>query len=324
MNTVKNRTEDSVSAAPLQPTGLENEKMDERIQAFIRFQYYANSRSDASSQAYLHDLGQFQDWLNRHHLSDLQADRLAILEFLADLRQSPQNEMLSNSTMCRKLSTLRSYYHWMLESGRMEQVPIEGIHGFKKEKSLPEFLFVEEVREFLSGFDLSNPLEFRDQVLFSLMYACGLRVSEACSLMWEQIRLDQRVLVIVGKGKKERVVPIAKWLMPLLLKYRVQSAGKGLLFYNKNGKPLTPRGVQYRMQSHADRIGMNMNVHPHMLRHSFATHLLDGGANLRVVQELLGHSSLSTTQVYTHVSTEKLQKICEKAFEDFMVDEKTS
>ena len=115
MDTVKNRTEDSVSAAPLQPTGLENEKMDERIQAFIRFQYYANSRSDASSQAYLHDLGQFQDWLNRHHLSDLQADRLAILEFLADLRQSPQNEMLSNSTMCRKLSTLRSYYHWMLE-----------------------------------------------------------------------------------------------------------------------------------------------------------------------------------------------------------------
>ena len=120
------------------------------------------------------------------------------------------------------------------------------------------------------------------------------------------------------------MVPIAKWLMPLLLKYRAQSAGKGLLFYNKNGKPLTPRGVQYRMQSHADRIGMNMNVHPHMLRHSFATHLLDGGANLRVVQELLGHSSLSTTQVYTHVSTEKLQKICEKAFEDFMVDEKTS
>ncbi len=294
--------------------------MSERIEAFIQAQYFANSRSLASASAQRIDLRQYEEWLDRLHLDDLHADRLQILEYLSDLRQNAgagKADRLSNSTMCRKLSTIRSYYAWLQRNGEIEESPLGGIRSYKKERSLPEFMFLEEVSAFLSGFDMSDPLDRRDRVLFSLMYACGLRVSEAVNITWSDFRLNERVVVIEGKGKKERVVPIAKWLMPLLEEWKVESAGSGLLFLNRNGKPLTSRGVQFRMQKHAEKIGMNMDVHPHMLRHSFATHLLDGGADLRTVQELLGHSSLSTTQIYTHVSSEKLRQTCAKAFADF-------
>lgn len=291
--------------------------MSERISALAQEKFMSNSRSLASFEAIKNDLGQYQSWLEGKGLDDRQADRLLILEYLADLRAGRLSKPLENASMCRKLSSLRAYYAFLEKNGWIERSPMEGIRGYKKDKSLPEFLFVEEVSLFLSGFDLDNPLERRDRVLFSLMYGCGLRVSEVCSLRWENVRFSSSVLLIEGKGKKERVVPIAGWLMDLLKSWRMENPDRSHLFFNKNGKPISSRGVEMRMKSHGLKVGLPMNLHPHMLRHSFATHLLDGGADLRTVQELLGHASLSTTQVYTHVSNERLREACQKAFEDF-------
>ncbi len=291
--------------------------MEEEIASFLAHQYASNSRSQATVQASSTDLGQYRDWLIRKNLDYLQADRLVLLDYLSDLRRMTPGEKMKNSTMCRKLSTLRGFYKFLCQEDLVQTNPLGGIHSFKKEKNLPDFLFVEEMKQFLSGFDPSNPSDRRDEVLFSLIYGCGLRVSEACALEWSDLRLEERIVRILGKGSKERIVPIPRWLTGKLKQWKAETGGQGRLFSNKNGKPLTPRGVQYRMEIHSDKQNMPMKVHPHMLRHSYATHLLDGGADIRTVQELLGHSSLSTTQIYTHVSNESLMQAYQKAFSDF-------
>lgn len=288
-----------------------------QMQLFLQRQYTQNTRSANSYAAQKQDLEQYEAWLNNKNREYLQADRLTILEYLSDLRNLHVSRPMKNSTMCRKLSTLRQFYRFLATQSLVEDNPLSSIRSFRKDKNLPDFLFREEVQQFLSGFDLDNPLERRDQVLFSLMYGCGLRVSETAELDWKDFRLNERLLTVLGKGSKERLVPIPKWLLPLLKEWKQECGGSGRLFSNKNGKPLGVRGIQFRMQSHADKIGMPMKLHPHMLRHSYATHLLDGGADIRTVQELLGHASLSTTQVYTHISNESLQKAAEKAFAHF-------
>lgn len=291
--------------------------MEEEIAGFLSHQYASNSRSQATVQASGTDLRQYQDWLIKKNLDYLQADRLVLLDYLSDLRNLGGDEKMKNSTMCRKLSTLRGFYKYLQQEDLVHANPLGGIRSFKKEKNLPDFLFVEEMKQFLSGFDPSDPSDRRDEVLFSLIYGCGLRVSEAIALEWPDVRLDERFVRILGKGSKERIVPIPKWLVGLLKRWQAETGGKGKLFSNKNGGPLTSRGVQYRMEVHSNKQNMPMKVHPHMLRHSYATHLLDGGADIRTVQELLGHASLSTTQIYTHVSNESLTQAYQKAFSDF-------
>lgn len=291
--------------------------MEEEIAGFLSHQYASNSRSQATVQASGTDLRQYQDWLIKKNLDYLQADRLVLLDYLSDLRNLGGDEKMKNSTMCRKLSTLRGFYKYLQQEDLVHANPLGGIRSFKKEKNLPDFLFVEEMKQFLSGFDPSDPSDRRDEVLFSLIYGCGLRVSEAIALEWPDVRLDERFVRILGKGSKERIVPIPKWLVGLLKRWQAETGGKGKLFSNKNGGPLTSRGVQYRMEVHSNKQNMPMKVHPHMLRHSYATHLLDGGADIRTVQELLGHESLSTTQIYTHVSNESLTQAYQKAFSDF-------
>ncbi len=288
-----------------------------QIELFLKRQYALNSRSEASAKAQKTDLEQYQAWLESKGLDYLQADRLLVLEYLSDLRRLYPDEPLKNSTMARKLSTLKQFYKFLQVQNLVDENPLTQIHGYKKAEKLPDYLFKEEVGQFLSGFDLSKPGDRRDRVLFALIYGCGLRVSEACSLEWSNLYLGERIVRVVGKGDKERIVPIPLWLVGLVEKWKLESGGAGLLFKNKNGGPITPRGVQYRMQAHAKKIGMTMNVHPHMLRHSYATHLLDGGADIRTVQELLGHSALSTTQIYTHISNDSLRKACAHAFENF-------
>lgn len=290
--------------------------MQTRIDAWLSHVLATHSGSMATIDALRTDISQYQRWLQGKGLDDLKADRLLLMDYLADLRMTAEGG-LKPATMSRKISSLRSYYRFAQENGWIEQSPAGGLHSYGRSSRLPEFLFPQEVSFFLSGFDETDPLQDRDKVMFSLMYGCGLRVSEIIGLDWQDYRPKERVLVILGKGNKERIVPVARWLEPLLASWRVQTGGTGPLFVNRQKKRLSARGVQFRMQQHADKIGMGMNVHPHMLRHSFATHLLDGGADIRTVQELLGHSSLSTTQIYTHVSAEKLKEATQKAFCDF-------
>ena len=199
----------------------------------------------------------------------------------------------------------------------ISQNPLVGIHSPKKEKQIPDFLFIEEIQTFLNSYDDSKMDQYRDRILFTLMYACGLRVSECVNLKWKQIDLEGRIVHVHGKGDKDRIVPFFKGFEKELLQYKNTFCAKYALddhvFVNLRGKPLSSRGIQYLMDKHAQAIGMHMKLHPHMFRHSFATHLLDNGADIRVVQELLGHSSLSTTQIYTHVTTTQLVRAYKKA-----------
>lgn len=289
--------------------------MSEAIEAFLQHEWQSNTRSAATDQSYRTDLIQYQNWLKEKNVDWLEADRLTLMDYLADLRTSIPGGM-KNSSMSRKLCTIRSFYRYLVEHDITDHSPADGLKGFKTGRSLPDFLFPEEVAYFLSGFDENNPLDQRDHLLFSLMYGCGLRVSEAAGLCGRDVRKSERILIISGKGSKERIVPYPKWIAKELEAWISMHEANGPLFLNKNGKPLTTRGIQYRMQQHANKLGMKMTVHPHMLRHSYATHLLDAGADIRSVQELLGHSSLSTTQIYTHVSTAKMKETCEKAFGD--------
>lgn len=288
--------------------------MDDWVERFLKYVYRRNSQSQQTVDSYRRDLEQLQDFLKSQNMTIDDADRLVFLQFMAYLRNEKQ---VKNSTLSRKLSTYRSFYRYLNEYMGIDQNPLESIQSPKNKRNIPEFLFVDEVQYFLDSYNAADDIQLRDQTLFTLMYACGLRVSEVASLTWDQVNVDSRIVRIVGKGDKERIVPFYKGLDEQLKVYQLRFwekyAKDNHVFVNQRGKGLTSRGIQYIMQKHANEIQMNMTVHPHMLRHSFATHLLDNGADIRVVQELLGHSSLSTTQIYTHITNSKLQEAYEKA-----------
>ncbi len=215
------------------------------------------------------------------------------------------------------LSTYRSFYRYLNEYIGLDVNPLESISVPNKKRKIPDFLFINEIEYFLDSYQTEDPVGLRDQTMFTLLYACGLRVSELCALQWNQIDLNSRIVRVLGKGKKERLVPFfsgfEKQLKNYKLRYWEKYAESDFVFVNQRGKGFTSRGIQYLMQKHANEIGMHMKLHPHMFRHSFATHLLDHGADIRLVQELLGHESLSTTQIYTHVSMQKIQDEYQKA-----------
>ena len=173
--------------------------------------------------------------------------------------------------------------------------------------------------QLLDVFDLENPIELRNRCILETMYACGLRVSEATSLKMSNVNLDENYLTVIGKGDKERMIPFYKRCSNLLKKYKNESRPifvkeeNDILFLSNRGKGISNRSVQLMLQDAANKAGIKNNVHPHMLRHSFATHLLDNGADLRMVQELLGHENLSTTQIYTHITVDRLKKAVKKA-----------
>lgn len=293
--------------------------MDELIERFLRYIYRKNSQSTKTVETYRRDLVQFKQYLEAEDIHSFEeVDRLVFMNFLTKIRILEDGNLAKNSTMARKISTCRSFYKYLNEYIGINHNPMQSIKSPKNKRKLPDFLFLSEIENFLDTYDEEDPIQYRDKVMFTLLYACGLRVSELVSLTWKDINLNERILRILGKGSKERIVPFFQGFEKELIKYKLfyyekYSHNDKHVFVSKKGKGLSVRGVQFLMQKHAEDIGMNMDVHPHMFRHSFATHLLDNGADIRIVQELLGHSSLSTTQIYTHVSTQKVKEAYQKA-----------
>ena len=223
---------------------------------------------------------------------------------------------LAPASIRRNVSALRTYFKFLLGEGHLARDPSERLESPKRWRTLPEVLSVGEVERLLGAPVLEDPLVFRDRALLELAYAAGLRVSEWISIGVRDVLFDESLVRVFGKGSKERLVPIGRRAIGALATYVLElrprlerGGGKGVLFLNARGEPLTRMGAWKILRKHVDRSGIEKHVTPHTLRHSFATHLLEGGADLRAVQEMLGHADISTTQIYTHVDREYLRSV---------------
>ena len=255
----------------------------------------------------------FFTFLKEKGLSSLgEVNRPILRDYLGYLME----QGVVKASIARKLSAIRSFCRYLLREGMMSTSPVADTSSPKLDKRLPSFLTIEEMKRLLQAPDLSTPGGQRDRAIMELLYAAGVRVSELANLDTGQVNLNTNEIRVWGKGSKERVVligePAAEALSAYLGQGRVELLGKrkgSALFVNRYGKRLTERSVQKMLQKYASLAGIEKRIYPHLLRHTFATHLLDGGADLRVVQELLGHANLSSTQIYTHVSQSQARKV---------------
>ena len=219
---------------------------------------------------------------------------------------------LKSSTISRRISTIKNFFLF-LENEKIATNLVKEVILPKKEKHIPTFLSIDEIKNLLSVFDETKPTEYRDKTMVLVMYSAGLRVSELINLEKRSINFEEKLITLKGKGNKERFVPLNYIAIEYLNNYlsqnknnKVFSKSKYLFINKKDGKPLTRQYFFVELNKYAKRAGIDKKISPHTLRHSFATHLLENGADLRVVQELLGHSKIETTQIYTHLSTKKI------------------
>ena len=287
--------------------------MQEIFNKYIDYLEVERNASAYTVRNYKTDLLGFFQFLRTKGIGSLkEVDRHTLRDYLSHLME----QGFVKASIARKLSAIRSFYRYLLREGMVSASPVATTSSPKLDKRLPSFLTIEEVERLLKAPDLSTPQGQRDQALLELLYAAGLRVSELVNLDLNQINLDTNEIRVWGKGSKERMVLMGEPAAEALRNYLGQGRPKLLvekrsnaLFLNRYGQRLAERRVQRILKEYAKKSGIGKRVHPHMLRHTFATHLLDGGADLRVVQELLGHARLSSTQIYTHVTKSQARKV---------------
>ncbi len=266
-------------------------------------------------ESYCNDLRQFGKWLKTHSQSSrelLNATHADLLEFLA-FRVS---EKMKASTTSRELSSLKRFYRFLLRQGKIQTDPSLNIDSPKLSRHLPESLTEADVETLLNAPDTKHPLGLRDRTMLEVLYASGLRVSELVSLKNSQVSQDMSVVRIMGKGNKERLAPLGEESLAWLNRYAKHARtillnGKitDTVFVTTRGSGMTRQAFWYVIKRHAQQAGIDKPLSPHTLRHAFATHLLNHGADLRVVQLLLGHADISTTQIYTHIARERLKQL---------------
>ncbi len=295
--------------------------MNELLSQFLDFIRTSKTGSLHTIDSYQRDIQHYLDYLEQEAINDLEAaDKNVFLNYLTRLKSGAiTGQVPSKATVSRALSALRSFYRYVNQFHGIVSNPTASMRVTSGSRRLPDFLTFEQVIALLESFDLTDPADFRDRCIVETIYACGLRVSEAAALQVSRLSFSEGTLTVLGKGSKERMVPFYQGLGRLLKIYvdRIRPAWikqeHGILFVSQRGNPITPRAIQQRIERAGITAGIPVRVHPHMLRHSFATHLLDNGADLRLVQELLGHENLSTTQIYTHVTVDRLKTAVEAA-----------
>ncbi len=297
----------------------------ELADGFYRYLTYQKGRAEGSVEHYIADLWQYfgalADRDGRLPSAErvMRADRYDVRGYLYKLSDLG----LDNSTLARKLSALRAFYKWLVREGAITVSPTDLVPAPRKKKRLTEILSVEEMKTLLEQAYADEPLGARDKAVFELLYSSGLRVSEAVGADWSGFDSGMRFLRVLGKRNKTRVVPLIDAAIEALNAYRplyhkLKSGADGAksgdaIFLNHRGGRLTARSVRRLLDKYALKAGLVRKIHPHLIRHSFATHLLAAGCDLRTIQELLGHSSLRATQRYTHVSPEELIAVYRKA-----------
>lgn len=292
-------------------------KLQEDVEDYLRYSQIERGLSDNTIFAYRQDLMDFLAFLKKEGLNSWPTKAVDIDAFLAEQRDLNK----ATSSISRMISSLRKFYQWLVRQNIQKINPMLEIDSPKKEHRLPVALSVDEVTKLLDQPDVTKKLGIRDRALLETLYATGIRVSELINLKFSDLHEELKLLKVLGKGSKERLIPISdvaiSWIKsyqekvrdPLLLK-----SGKytDTIFLNNRGGALTRQAVWQIIKHYCQMAGIRKNVTPHTLRHTFATHLLENGADLRVVQEILGHSDISTTQIYTNLSQQHILQVYAK------------
>ncbi|HHU55164.1 MAG TPA: tyrosine recombinase XerC [Acholeplasmataceae bacterium] len=284
------------------------------IVKFVNYLKNERNYSEYTISSYISDIKEFENFLIKNELGNLtNCKQNTTRYYLSYLNQKGFNPR----SISRKLSSLRSFYRFLVQEEIVKLNIFSEISSPKADRTLPKFIYYEELDALFTCINTNTIIGKRDYALLELLYGTGIRVSECCNLKISDIDFYNDNIIVTGKGNKERYLPIYDSIKNALRDYlefsrikllaKSQNSNCDILFLNYKGTPLTPRGVRVILNNINDRASKNIKISPHMLRHSFATHLLDNGADLRTVQELLGHVNLSTTQIYTHVSKEQLK-----------------
>jgi integrase/recombinase XerD len=287
--------------------------MDSYLKDFIDFIRIERSLSKNTIAAYENDLRRYCNYLEERKINSPRSIKLRdIQKFITELSELG----LTKRTIARNISAIKSFHKFLLQEDIVTKDATEFLDAPKIPQKLPEVLDIEEIEEILDQIDLNTGKGIRDRAIIETLYSTGLRVSELISLKKSEVYLEENVIRVLGKGNKERIVPFGKCAEDAIKKYikgtrfRLARKGKGqnILFLNMRGKPLSRMGIWKIIQNYVKLTGIKKQVSPHIFRHSFATHLLEGGANLRAVQEMLGHVDISTTQIYTHLDKSYLKE----------------
>jgi tyrosine recombinase XerC len=291
--------------------------MEQLIQAYVRYLTAERNLSAYTLRNYRSDLSDFARYLEaEERIGPLGVDRQSFRRYLVRLHEAG----MATASVSRKVSTIHTFYRYLVREGHLERDPLMGVSSPKRERRLPKILGKEQLTAMIEAADSDEAPGLRDRAILELMYAAGLRLAEVVSLDATGLDLPEHLVRVRGKGNKERMVVIGRPAALALHRYlregrpELAGAGETALFVNRDGRRLSGRSVQKIVRKHALMAGLDQRVFPHLLRHSFATHLLDGGAELRVVQELLGHASAGTTQIYTHVTEERQREAYNEAF----------
>ncbi|MFD1471318.1 tyrosine recombinase XerC [Companilactobacillus mishanensis] len=291
------------------------------VDKFVEYLVINRHYSDDTKKSYLEDIHNFVEALDnsggfKGFTVVNQIDVETYLTFMDE-------KNYSDGTISRRISTLRSFYNFLVRNGFVTKNPFELVQLRRKGRRLPRFFYEKEMETLFEAVKGDDLLSERNSALLELLYATGMRVSECANLTLEQLDFTNGIVLIHGKGDKDRYVPFGEYAQEALNKYisgartkimRKYGQEHDFVFINNRGKQITSRGIEYILDQVIKKTSLTADIHPHMIRHTFATHMLDNGADLRTVQEMLGHSSLSTTQIYTHVTMEHLQKDYKKYF----------
>ena len=300
-------------AATSEPALSDKRRRAFLLERFADFLALEKGSSERTQDAYARDVERFATFaVTKGAAAPLDVTPRLLREFIYQLKDLG----LSPASIRRNVSAVRTYFRFLLGDGHIVRDPSERLDTPKRWRTLPEVLSVADVQRLLASPTLDDPLYFRDRAMLELAYGAGLRVSEWIGIGVKDVLMDDGLVRVFGKGSKERLVPIGRNAIATIAIYIRESraklehgAGKGTLFLNARGTPLSRMGAWKILRKYVQRAGISKAVSPHTLRHSFATHLLEGGADLRAVQEMLGHADISTTQIYTHVDREYLRQV---------------
>jgi integrase/recombinase XerD len=287
--------------------------MDQMLDQFLHYLIVEKGLAKNTIEAYSHDLNRFSDYLKAKEIQDiLNVGKFDVRAFLLVLKR----QGLSTKTISRNLVAIRTFFKFLIQEGILEANPIEEVGSPTVAKTLPEILTLKEVEELLEQPNIKTPLGIRDRAMLEMLYATGMRVSELTRLPMNQVNLEGGYVLLYGKGSKERMVPLGSEAMKWLALYLRMARGRfakrkesNALFISRSGKGMSRQRFWRSLKEYGRKAGIRKRISPHLLRHSFASHLLERGADLRSVQIMLGHVDISTTQIYTHVTGERLKKI---------------